>query len=370
MKKQYIHSLLLIFLWSRLFGQNGITGNPEWLIKPAINQGFILEHRSTLGHLVKGYPTIYEVDIGKPTLGNKLWHLENNKPDIGLSFTVIDFKNPQQLGYSIALAPFADIPLNRNESRKTRLIMRVSWGVAYLNKAFDIHTNPKNIAIGSKVNSFVQFKWFWHIPINKNLRFEPGFAFSHASNARAKVPNLGLNVISLNAGLNYIIPRSKKTVVDKIDSSTKVKSKNELMAYASFGYNQREVATPYLFNLQMAFAYHRNVRNTHKFGIGTDVYVDQNYLIDYQQELQKPATGLDNFRTSLKFCYSYNIGRISFPAEIGYYIVQKVKPDGPVIFRLGVRYYGKHGFVAAIGLRTHFAVAYDFEYGIGYRFFL
>ncbi|MCW3078266.1 MAG: hypothetical protein JWO32_2875 [Bacteroidetes bacterium] len=353
-----------------MYAQNGITGNPEWFIKPAINQGFILEHRSTIGHLVKGYPTIYELSIGKPTLGNKLWHLENNKPDVGLAFSIVDFKNPSQLGYAFAVAPFADIPLHHDERRESRLIMRLSWGIAYLSKSFDIHTNPKNIAIGSHWNSFVQFKWFWHIPLNKNLRFEPGFAFSHASNARAKVPNLGLNVVTLNAGFNYIIPFSNKPVVNRIDSSSRVKSKNEILTYASFGYNQREVATDLLYNFLLSAVYQRNVRNTHKFGIGADLFIDQNYFIDYKNVYNQDAHGFNDVRVALKLCYSYNIGRISLPVDIGYYVFQKVKPDGPVVSRIGVRYYSPCGLVAAVGLRTHFAVAYDFEYGLGYRFFL
>ncbi|MGZ3899526.1 MAG: acyloxyacyl hydrolase [Bacteroidia bacterium] len=353
-----------------MHSQNGITGNPEWLVKPAINQGFILEHRSTIGHLVKGYPTIYEVSVGKPTLGNKLWHIENNKPDLGVSFSVVDFKNPSQLGYAFAIAPFLDIPLNQNEKRGSRLIMRLCWGVTYLNKSFDVHSDPKNIAIGSHVNSFVQFKWFWHIPLTKNLRFEPGFAFSHASNARAKVPNLGLNVVSLNAGFNYTIPSSRKPSIDKIDSSAKVRSRNEILAYAAFGYNQREVATPALYNLMFTAAYQRNVRNTHKFGIGADVFIDQNYFIDYKNAFNIYPAGINDMRVAVKLCYSYNVGRISFPIDIGYYVFQKVKPDGPLVSRIGVRYYSKCGLVATMGLRTHFAVAYDFEYGLGYRFYI
>ncbi len=313
---------------------------------------------------------MYEVSIGKPTLGNKLWHVENNKPDVGFAFSIVDFKNPQQLGYALALAPFADIPLHRDEQRKSRLIMRLSWGIAYLNKSFDIHENPKNIAIGSHVNSFVQFKWLWHVQLTKNLRFEPGLAFSHASNGRAKVPNLGLNVVSINAGFNFLIPSTKKTVINRIDSSAGVKSKNEIMAYAAFGYNQREVATDPLYNLLISGAYYRNVRNTHKFGIGADIFIDQNYLIDYKNTFNEYPSGINNMRMSVKFCYSYNIGRISFPVEIGYYVIQKVNPDGPVVSRIGVRYYSKCGLVTSVGLRTHFAVAYDFEYGLGYRFFI
>ena len=69
-------------------------------------------------------------------------------------------------------------------------------------------------------------------------------------------------------------------------------------------------------------------------------------------------------------CYSYNLGRVSFPFETGYYFYQKSKPDGDIVSRIGIKYYSRSGIVASIGLRTHFAVAYNFEYGIGYRLFL
>jgi hypothetical protein len=349
--------------------QNGITGNPDWFVKTSFNSGFILEQHANIGLLVKGYPSMYQIDFGKPSLGNKLWHLENNKPDLGLTFTVIDFKNPSQLGYAYAVAPYIEIPLNE-KTKATRLIMRLCWGVTYISKSFDISSNRKNIVIGSHINSFVQFKWFWHIKLSKNLRFEPGFAFSHASNAKAKVPNLGLNLISLNAGLHYTIPSAKKNPVEKIDSSSKVKSKNEILIYSAFGFNQKEVATSTLYSGLLSFAYHRNIRNTHKFGAGLDVFLDQNFLADQVVSLNQSAKGIDNFRMAIKACYSYNIGRISFPFETGVYVFQKIDPDGFLMSRIGVRYYGKKGFFAGIGLRTHFAVAYDFEYGLGYRMFL
>ncbi len=364
-----LYTLIFLFLSIISFGQNGVTGNPDWFIKTAYNRGFILEQHSNIGLLVKDYPDMYEINIGKPTLGNKLWHIENNKPDLGISFSVIDFKNPQQLGYSFALAPFAEIPLNRKE-KPSRVIMRLAWGVTYMTKSFDIFSNHKNIVIGSHINSFVQFKWFWHLKLTKNLRFEPGFAFSHVSNGRAKNPNLGLNLVSLNAGLNYIITSSKKIPVLKIDSSGRVKSKNEILIYSAFGFNRREVATTPLYCGLLSFSYQRNVRNTHKFSAGIDVFLDQNYLADQIIILNKKAQGIDNIRVAARIGYSYNLGRVSFPIEIGYYVLQKIQPDGFVVSRIGMRYYSPIGLVASVGLRTHFAVAYDFEYGLGYRFFI
>lgn len=371
MSRKYLIYIVLFLLSSRdIISQNGENCNPEWQIKPVINQGFILVHHVSIGHLVKGYPTIYEVNVSRPTWGDKLWQIENNKPDIGISIQCIDFKNPQQLGYGLTAAPYIEIPLNVKEKR-SRVVMRLCWGLDYVTKCFDVKDNRKNIAIGSHFNSFVQFKWLWHFKLTDNIRFEPGFAFSHVSNGKSKNPNLGLNVVSLNAGLNFLIP-SKKTKVQErcVDSSTCVKSKNELFFFASVGFNQRDISTPDLKVITVSGAYQRNIRNTHKFSAGVDMFYDENYQIDYENKFLVKPTGIDKMRMSVRLGYSYNIGRISLPIEMGYYAFQKAKPDGYVVSRIGVRYYSKSGIVAHFGLRTHFAVAYDLEYGLGYRFFI
>lgn len=368
-KKALLYIFFSISFCFALLGQNGNSGNQDWQIKATINQGFVLVHRISIGHLVKGYPTIYEVAVSKASLGNKLWQIENNKPDVGISFQCVDFKNPSQLGYAFTVVPFIEIPFNKVE-KASRLFMRLCWGATYLNKPFDIHTNPKNIAIGSHLNSYVQFKWFWHLQITKNIRFEPGIAFTHMSNGKYKNPNLGLNVVSLNAGLNFLIPSKTKTEISKIDSSTKVKSKNEFMTFVSIGFNQRNIATKELKSFLISGAYQRNVRNTHKFSFGIDVFYDQNYFYDYENVYFKQPSGIDKLRMSARFGYSYNVGRISFPIEMGYYFFAKTNPDAPVVTRIGVRYYTKSGLIVHFGLRTHFAVAYNFEYGLGYRFYL
>jgi hypothetical protein len=369
-KTRFYHIVLGIFLVLQHRAQNGITGYPGWQIKPVVNQGFILVHRISIGHLVKGYPTNYELNISKPTLGNKLWHLENNKPDLGITLQCLDFKNPSQLGYALTAAPYVELPLQA-QNKASRLILRLCFGATYITKKFDIGNNHKNIAIGSHVNAFVQFKWFWHWQLSKYLRLEPGLAFTHASNGKAKNPNLGMNVVSVNLGANILLP-SRKPVpeVVKIDSSTRVRSKHEIMTFAAVGFNQRAIATPGLRAYVVSFAYQRNVRNTHKFSAGLDFFYDENYQFDYEKAFERSPRGFDRMRLSARLGYSYNVGRISFPVEMGYYVFQKTAPDGQVVSRLGVRYYGSNGLIVHVGLRTHFAVAYDFEYGLGYRFYL
>ena len=362
--------LFFIFVFvSQALAQSITNTSSIWFIKPVVNNGFILVHRNNISHLVKGNPTIYELNIGKSSSGNKLWQIENNLPDIGISLQCIDFKNPLQLGYALTASPYIEIPLNKTP-KILRPSIRLCWGLTYITKSYDSIENKENIAIGSHFNSFVQFRCFWRFKLSNLLRIEPGITFTHASNGKAKNPNLGLNVASLNLGLNYSIQSKANQCITKIDSSTKAKSKNELIFFTAIGFNQKYIASPILKTFVYSFAYQRNLRNTHKYVLGIDVFYDQNYLIDYENVFKNKAQGIDQLRMSIKLGYSYNVGRLSFPFELGYYFFQKTNPDELIVNRLGVRYYSKTGLIAHFGLRTHFAVAYNFEYGLGYRFSL
>ncbi|MBK6833681.1 MAG: hypothetical protein IPG89_05130 [Bacteroidetes bacterium] len=65
--------------------------------------------------------------------------------------------------------------------------------------------------------------------------------------------------------------------------------------------------------------------------------------------------------------YSYNIGKLSLPVEFGYYLRNIYKVDGSFYHRIGVRYYTNNNIILTFALKTHWAVAHYFEYGVGYR---
>lgn len=364
--KNLLTYLLLLPIYL-LTAQNGFTGSKNYYIKIAPTQGFILEHRSTIGNLVKGYITGIGLDYVKPTHGNKKWHKENNMPEVGLSFNFINFANPQQLGYCFGLSPFIDIPLNKLQ-KKSRLYMRITWGASYLTKHYDVNSNRKNIAIGSGMNTYVQWKWFWHLNLNKQLRLEPGFSFAHASNGRAAVPNLGLNVVSLNLGLTYKLKNERVENV-KPDTTDLWGTKHELLIWDAVGFNEHEPPNgqKYIANT-FGVNYYYNRSNKHKFGLGFDISYDtQN---KYHLETSgHPSNGwTDLLQLGPKLCYAYNIGRVSLPIEMGYYAISKPKEDGPIFHRIGIRYFCENGIMFNFTLKSHWAVASHFDYGIGYRF--
>lgn len=360
---------LYIFLFIPLFGlcQKGMTGSKNFFIKVAPTYGFIFEQRNTTGNLVKGYIPGLEVDFVKPTYGNKRWHHENNFPDIGISFNFIDFANPKQLGRCYALSPFIEIPLNK-KVRASRPVLRICWGFSYLTKRFDINDNPKNIAIASHLNTFVQWKLFWHINLSKKLRLEPGLSFAHASNGRSQVPNLGLNVVSLNLGMTFKFEKHP-VVSTLLDSGSVWPSKHEIIIWDAVGFNEHEPpGGPKYFCNTFGVNYYYNVRNTSKWGGGFDISYDTQNKYHLETSGHPSNTWTDVLQLGVKVCYAYNVGRISFPIEMGYYAISKPKEDGPLFHRIGIRHYCKNGLILNFTMKSHWAVAAHFDYGVGYRF--
>jgi hypothetical protein len=350
-----------------VFSQKKMTGTKDFYIKVAPTYGFIFEQHSVIHKLIKGYIPGIEVDFVKPTTGSKRWHRENNFPEVGLSLNVIDFSNPKQLGYCFALSPYIEIPLNKKE-RASRPVVRILWGISYLNKKFDINTDPKDIAIGSHLNTFVQWKVLWHLKLSNKLRLEPGLSFAHASNGRSQVPNLGLNVVSLNLGLTYKF-HGEVTKVALQDSSPTWKSKHEILVWDGAGFNEHEPATgSKYFSNTFGVNYYYNVRNTHKWGGGFDIDYDLQNAYHLKTSGHPAQSWLDLVQLGVKACYAYNIGRVSLPIEMGYYVVSKPKEDGPIFHRIGVRYYCKNGLMFNFTMKSHWAVAAHFDYGLGYRF--
>lgn len=365
---RFLVTAILFALLMQLAAQSKLTGNKNYYLSFVPSYGFVVEHRSSIGNLIKGFTPAFELNLIKPTSGTKLWHRENNLPELGLSLAVIDFSNPKQLGYCYSLAPFIELPLNKLE-KPSRVIMRLSWGLSYLTKRFDIETNPKNIAIGSHVNAFVQFRWLWHLNITQKMRLEPGVTFSHASNGRFQVPNLGLNVLVFNLGLTYKIKNEPINKTPKDSSYSTWPSKHELLVWDAIGWNEHEPpGGPKYFANTFAVNYYYNLRNTHKWGAGFDFAYDTQNAYHLENSGNTVNSWLDVAQLGVKGCYAYNVGKVSFPVEMGYYAVSKPKEDGPIFHRIGVRYFCDNGLMFNFSMKSHWAVASHFDYGIGYTF--
>lgn len=347
-----------------LFAQQG--DKKDFYLRADYNYGFIMQHRNNMGQLVNGFIQGFELNFIKPTTGSKLWHYENNFPERGIGFTFFDLDNPRQLGNLYALFCFYEIPLNERLT-PFRIYMRLAPGVSYTPVYFDPLTNHKNNVLSTPFSAYVNFKWFYRWDLGKRLRWEGGINFSHASNGRATVPNLGINMVTLNSGFTYKLLAKERSAPARIDSAGRRVAPAEALFWAAFGMNQVEVLGKTYIAQNYSATYHYNLRNTHKFGFGLEVSYNPANLFILKEDSVPLSSNLQNVQLGAKVAYAYNCGRLSFPVEMGYFLYTKFTSDGPFFHRIGMRYYFKNNFVAVLTLKTHWAVANYFEFGAGYR---
>jgi hypothetical protein len=261
----------------------------------------------------------FEFNYIKPTTGKKLWQHENNFPEYGLGFTYYNLNNPKELGNIYATYIFCDIPLSKKE-KTFRLYLRLATGIAYTPTHFDPISNPDNYMLSTPINAYANFKCFYRWNFKKNFCWDLGLSYSHASNGNSNLPNLGANMVTMNTGVVYKFIKSQKAVITKIDSSTYVKSKYEIVLWAGEGIVQKKIfGKKYLAQSYSATSYY-DFRNTQKIGMGIDMFYNAANIDSMKQEGVVLSNNFQNLQAGIKVAYSYSLGRLSLPVELGYYI--------------------------------------------------
>lgn len=332
--------------------------------------GTVMQHTKKIGNLISERPFFAEINLFKKSSGYYQWHRINHYPDYGLCFNYETLGNADKLGESIAIAPYLEFPFHQKE-KNILFKMKMAWGLAYLTKKFDIESNHKNIAIGSHINTFIQFRFLWQIKINSQWYLNPNLTFIHVSNCRVSVPNLGINTLYPSVGLSYQFRNSKKYDTPQ-DSSSNKKTKHEFLLFAGIGANEVEPPThKKLWAVTTGINYYYNIHQNQQIGIGTDFFYEQSlaHEIRPSDTFAVQYNFNSTFSNGIKLVYAYNFGRLTPILEMGYYTYTPsgTLPNGVFYHRIGCRYYFKNNIIAHFSLKTHFAVAYHIEAGIGYR---
>ena len=368
-EKKWITLIGLIVLQFPYFAFTQIKSS--CLLRASAHYGVILQHRNSMGHLINGHISGAELNIAFPSYGKNLYEIENNQPEKGVGIFWLDLANREQLGQLIAFAPFLEIPLNEQQGFWTQHL-RLGLGIGYATRKFDPIENHKNNVISTSFNGFVNFKFLFKHIISPKFRLDYGLSLMHASNGKFKVPNLGINVGTFNLAVVFMNKQNNNPISDPIriliDSSTQRKSKYELLFGAALGITTiYPVGSQKFLAQSYSAAIFYNKRNTHKWGMGSDVFYNPANKINAFQEDSLTLSSFQNIQIGFKGSWAYNIGRISLPIEMGVYVHTGYKGDGVFYHRIGVRYYFKNNLVASFTLKAHWARADYFEYGFAYR---
>jgi hypothetical protein len=276
------------------------------------------------------------------------------------------------LGKAGALFPYIDFPLISGE--RASLAFRAGSGFGWVEKPFDRLENPKNIAIGSRSNITFSFMLHGKFDLPGRWGVSAGLSFDHFSNMAVRMPNLGINLPSAQFGIYRGVGKARG-----LDEGVKSEEKDpfedmtgKLRGSVIGGAGVKGVAPPdgRLFPA-VSFMGSLGQRVTAKSMLGGGMDLEWNASLrevivdDGGDSEELPLT--HEGRVGLKAAYTLVIDRLRLIGQWGVYLHNAHETEGPFYHRFGVRYDIDRWIINGT-LKTHFAKADHFEFGLGYRF--
>ena len=324
--------------------------------------GYIWAHRPRVAHLTTGHTQGFEVSLQSQTDGSKWWHRVHGYPQTGVSIMYFDLANPV-VGNATAIISYINFPFVRSDHFQFSL--QAGAGLGYLSRKFDPVTDHKNMGIGSHVNATIRFAFQTRYRLSKNIYAHLNYGITHFSNAAFRLPNLGINNISLAGGISYCFSEPQKFLVPEIPTLDK-----HWMAEFVYGTGVKENFPPdgkqffaHTFYIQVLKILSHKSRVT----AGVDGFYDLSLFRFVDDAVSTGDKHVKTFRGGIHGGYEMQVNRMTLLFHMGYYLVDHTKIDGQFYHRYGLKYaLGKHCFLN-LSLKTHWARADYAELGLGYR---
>jgi hypothetical protein len=163
--------------------------------------GFIIPHSRAISEISNSNPYGVEADLSWHLMRENIWKHCYCYPRTGFSLSYFNFDFPEVLGHSLALYPYIE-PWIRPQ-KKFSITFRFGIGPAWVTKVFDEETNPDNFFFSDHLSFIVALNVAANYRFSNRLVGRVAFNYNHISNGGLKLPNVGMNFPTLNAGLDY-----------------------------------------------------------------------------------------------------------------------------------------------------------------------
>ena len=363
--RRFLLLFLLLFSTFLLPAQERDTLPGRWILTTRAHVGFIIAHRPAIMHLQKEHVRGFEVELARPLNGTEDWQQAYALPLYSVAYQLFNLGDKEELGNGHALLARIIFPFGKHHWLRTSL--SAGLGIGYIEKHYNRYENYKNTAIGSHLNATVNISYQANFRLSKRMLAEAGFEFTHFSNGTVRPPNLGINIPTFHTGLSWFIgkpfPRTlqptkpiKKTSFNKIIVGAGVKGIETENGISKFGIS--------------VISYSRNWIISHKsrLCLGGDAFYDGTLAWKLERIKEKKVAPSTSYRVGVCFGYILNVGKVGMLLQNGFYLVDTYKEDGIHYFKTGVEYQFSRKFMAGFYLKTHYAKADFFEYGVGYLF--
>ena len=247
----------------------------------------------------------------------------------------------------------------------TTLRFRLTTGIGMLSKQWDVYTNPRNRAIGSRFNGMMQAAVYLQKPVSDKKQIQLGLSLIHYSNGNFGQPNLGINMPCLFLAVKQFDGNNKYYKPQYPENPNTV----EWQPSIRFGKKQMSMDDPrnifnYLAELKLLYP-HKPYRFWTAAITG---FYDRTYVYNKFQPL--PAASLDRIsEIAISGGHEYRVGRVGMMADVGFYLYRPDDTKRRYYQALGVKYYASSSLTAMVRMRTHLSMADYLEWGVSYRIY-
>jgi hypothetical protein len=333
----------------------------NWSIGADHSLGSFIANQPKSEYIRDSYSSLTAIFIEKKTNGDADWHLSHRYPSIGLGLIAGNSGSKEYIGKLFALYPYIRFPLL--SIRRYKASIKMGGGVAVVGKPYDVYSNPKNTLIGTRFNVFLSFALQNEIKLNDRLSLAASIGIMHVSNGSTKLPNLGLNIPNLSAGIRYALGKPMQYAKVLRDTSSK---KIDLAAYTSVSVKQYPWVggSYYLINVAQLEASKRTGRNS-SIGLGALLLYNRT-MRRYAMEDRPENPSYQKFQAGLYFSYEHFLGRLSIPVNIGGYIYNG--SSSGIFQQYGIRFRATDHVSTQMLLKSHSGQADFIHVGVGYNF--
>jgi hypothetical protein len=328
------------------------------------NKGFFLTNKPKAVLLRNAWSYSGEISVDIQTDGKAYWQRANRYPKVGVAAFFGSTGSAGYLGNMAGVFPYINFPLARYHGFSARF--RLGTGLAWVQKPFDVHENPRNLMIGSHVNSCISMLLDLEFQLTRHFSISEGISFTHISNGLWQLPNLGLNIPAVSLGVRYKLAEPaeyKKPVSPTWDRGP------HWQVFLSGAVKQGNwIESPHYLVTMVNAELMYTKKHGHELGFGILFTVDPSLSAE---ESNEPVLSFDNSQPKIQAgiygAYEHNIGRVSIPLQMGAYFYNKYSINR--LFQvIGLRYAINKNWKALFQLKTHLGKADHIDWGIGYRF--
>jgi hypothetical protein len=326
--------------------------------------GFIDPSLPKLEYVLDSRPFLTELSISTQTTGKKRWQQSNGYPELGISFLYGNSGSSEYIGHVTALVPFIQFPFF--ETSVFYGGVRVGMGGAWVEKIFNPQTNYKNLIIGSHLNFCSNLMVLAGILVLPRTRLDFGISLTHISNGSMKLPNYGLNPISISTGIKYDLHPPLQMIRKTIPALEK-KWGFYLYSFAAFKESYPLESPLYLVNVLNLEAM-KDFSHTGRYGGGLNLTYDRALT---SEVYNAPTFAFDRSKLKLEvalyLAYEYVAGNLSFPVQLGYYLYNNYLISS--FYELvGIKYRIAKHWIFGAGIKAHYGEGDFVQWGLGYKF--